>query len=83
MNDESAKLKASPSVTIKAGISGKIGLGDLGNYKDTLDLSAAEISELWDFLKKDTITLNQAFEAINVLGRQWHPQAERATCPTG
>lgn len=47
-------------------------------YKNRLDLSTAEISELWELLKKDIISLDQAFEIITLLGRQWHPQAEKA-----
>ena len=47
-------------------------------YDSRLDLSAAEISELWELLKKDIISLGQAFDVIRLLGRQWHPQAEKA-----
>jgi hypothetical protein len=50
---------------------------NLGIYKGRVDLSAAEISTLGEFLNKDTMTLDQCHGMIQILGHQWHPQAER------
>jgi hypothetical protein len=78
MNEHSDRLETPLSVSTPLRISQEIFSDYFQNYQNRLDLSAAEISELWELLKQDTINLDQAFDVITLLGRQWHPQAEKA-----
>ncbi|HEC99259.1 MAG TPA: CHAT domain-containing protein [Proteobacteria bacterium] len=78
MDEQSTQLEVAPSAGTPIKTPQEMFPGYIKNYQNRLDLSAAEISELWELLKKDTITLDQAFEIVTILGHQWHPQAEKA-----
>ncbi len=78
MDEKSTQVEVPASASTVGKTSEKTGAADLGSYEGRLDLSTAELSGLWELLKKDTITLEQAFKIIRILGRQWHPQAEKA-----